>query len=227
MVEGLFAGGFETRVPFPGPTSFTTALTHELGIAARAGKVMSVIDLHDKVSSRIQQLPRITRFSGNELYQDESGKPQISEPANFTPHHRWLSAKRNRSLKLVPSESIEGKEIADPRDHTQSDACLKVLLAVHLEDDATHSDALKDWLLDAPREAVKFVAIEPSFSSILLLAVSIPVWDMLPDSPAVSFVAFTQDSELSFPEAKEASVALSASMLSPAPQARRTPLKVS
>lgn len=218
-------------MPFPGPTSLTTALTHELADAAKAGKVISVSGLYDKVISRITRLPKIARFMGNELYQGEDGEPQISEGADFTPIHRWLSAKRNRSLKLVPSGSKKGKEplssTEGSQSHTQSDSCLKVLLAVHLEDDATHSAALKDWLFDAPREVVKFIGIEPSFSSILLLAVSVPVWVMLPDSPAVSFVAFTLDSGLSPPRAKEASVTSSDLTLSSNTQTKIEPPEVS
>jgi len=49
------------------------------------------------------------------------------------------------------------------------------------------------WLLGAPVEARELIKVEGfygSFSSLLLLRMPIKVWDLLPDSPAISFVGF-------------------------------------
>jgi hypothetical protein len=50
------------------------------------------------------------------------------------------------------------------------------------------------WLREAPPEARDLIKIEGfwgSFSSLLLVRMPIHVWDLLPESPAVSFVGFT------------------------------------
>jgi len=53
------------------------------------------------------------------------------------------------------------------------------------------------WLLEAPAEARDLVKIDGfygSFSSLLLVRMPIQVWDVLPGSPAVSFVGFVTTS---------------------------------
>ncbi|KAL5330685.1 hypothetical protein ACEPPN_000204 [Leptodophora sp. 'Broadleaf-Isolate-01'] len=68
-----------------------------------------------------------------------------------------------------------------------------VLVSLHLEENQT-LDARKcaRWLDNFPLLAkwAKVEAVFPSYSTLMILSVPIPVWDMLPDHPACSFVGY-------------------------------------
>lgn len=64
------------------------------------------------------------------------------------------------------------------------------MIAVRLTEDVNAVEEVKQWLLAAPRGAVEFEGIMPSYSSILLVATPVVIWDMLPPCSAVSFLGF-------------------------------------
>lgn len=200
VVECIFAGGFESRVPISGPDSFTRALTEELSVAESNGEVISVVELHRRLICRlVNWQPRPLFDENDQLRKDKHGRTILTSESRVTPCHLFLS-KRDRTIHLAPKScSKKGKQRMEKGRNAQQDmssanACWpKALLAIRLVENANNTSNLKSWLLSAPVEVVDFVGILPSFSSLLLLALPIPVWDMLPDSDAVSFIGFMTD----------------------------------
>ncbi|KAK2609209.1 hypothetical protein QQS21_002291 [Conoideocrella luteorostrata] len=198
VVECIFAGGFESRVPISGPDSFTRALTEELSVAESNGEVISVVELHRRLICRlVNWQPRPLFDENDQLRKDEHGRTILTSESRVTPCHLFLS-KRDRTIHLAPKSSArkDKRPVSKRRsaeDMLTNEYWPKALLAIRLVENANNTSNLKSWLLAAPMEVVEFVGIHPSFSSLLLLAVPIPVWDMLPDSDAVSFIGFTTE----------------------------------
>ncbi len=67
-----------------------------------------------------------------------------------------------------------------------------VLLAVRLGEDHFDENEFKDWMcsVPAPAKSIKVLGAIPSLSTLLLIQVPVVVWDLLPPSPAVSFIGF-------------------------------------
>ncbi|KAH8175899.1 hypothetical protein LIA77_04317 [Sarocladium implicatum] len=206
VVECIFAGGFEAKVPVSGPDSFTCALTDELSVASSTGEIISVVELHRRLICRlVNWQPRPVFDKNDELREDETGRTIITTASRVTPAHLFLS-KRDRTIKLIPISAKKSKQpIRNPEIQDKdpdSAQWPKTMLAVQLKDNERNLEDLKSWLLEAPPGVVEFCGIHPSFSSLLLIAVPIPVWDLLPDSNAVSFVGFTSGPQALLPEVR-------------------------
>ena len=195
VVECIFAGGFEAQVPFPGPDSFTKNLSNELGMIQSQGQATSIVELHRRLICRLLNWQQSVRWNGSQLRTDEDGRFLTTEPCRVTPVHLSLS-KGVRKIWLTPKGVRKGKAPMRKNEgdnHQGGDGWPKALLAVRIENDVENMSELEVWLKKAPQSMVKLVGILPSFSSLLLLAVSIPIWDLLPDSNAISFVGFMRD----------------------------------
>lgn len=88
----------------------------------------------------------------------------------------------------------------------------RVLLAVRIIDSEDNDEALKRWIREAPLGLVKFEKRYRSFSELLLVELPLPMWDLIPRNPAVTFIGFTKgempivpskpDSDLNFAPSK-------------------------
>jgi len=76
----------------------------------------------------------------------------------------------------------------------------KVLLAISLQGERwqTCEEAFADWIRDVPllAKSLTLEAVFKSFSTIMMVAMPIALWDLLPEHPACSFLGFTKSSNL-------------------------------
>ncbi|KAH7305582.1 hypothetical protein B0I35DRAFT_113432 [Stachybotrys elegans] len=200
IVECLFAGGFEAKVPIAGPDSFTAALIDELCEAIHSPTPPSVSDLHRGIIDRLQRWKARGIFGSDDaIIKDRiTGKVVLTKAVRTTPVHMFLSVNdAPRTIILAPrkqcaSEDSELEAIGKSTTTiSQSSALPRVLLAVRIVDDEKNTEALKNWLLSAPAEVVVFEKIYQSYSELFLVELPVSVWNMLPRSPAVSFIGFT------------------------------------
>lgn len=68
----------------------------------------------------------------------------------------------------------------------------RVLLAVKLVENPDNAKAIQNWILEAPRDNIKVENMYRSYSDLLLVEVPVAVWDLIPQSPAITFVGFTR-----------------------------------
>jgi len=211
VIELLAATGFESIAPEVGRDSFTNCLIQELSIAARKAKGISIPELHRRQICRIQSGQQesvvMGRDSEGRMRVRTNGTNAIFERSvRRTPVHCQLSLNdRPRAIVLSP--------LPDPRERTKQEfldlGCsvksdnpgekesresseLHALLRVSLVEDEFNETEFKDWLCGAPAAAkgIRILGVLPSCSTLLLIDVPIEVWDMLPPSPAISFIAF-------------------------------------
>ncbi|KAI2471289.1 hypothetical protein F4781DRAFT_387965 [Annulohypoxylon bovei var. microspora] len=198
VVECLFAGGFETKVPNAGPDSFTMALIDELCEALYSSAPLSVADLHRGIIDRLQNWKARGMFTkdGKTKKDKRTGKIALTKPVRTTPIHMSLSVNETpRTIFLAPKkkqvlhlqQDQNGKK--SEAEHTKPP---KVLLAVRLVENDYNTEALKKWILAAPHSVVKFEKIYRSYSELLLVELPLQVWDLLPRNPAVTFVGFVR-----------------------------------
>ncbi|KAI1413761.1 hypothetical protein F5Y13DRAFT_198117 [Hypoxylon sp. FL1857] len=200
VVECLFAGGSESSVPIAGPDSFTAALTNELGIAAKSRIPISVVDLHQRIIRRLQSwAPTPIFYEDGRVLRDKDGNIILTVDNRITPVYMVLSTNEEpRTIFLAPKQQVSHQAVMQrPRsrgnDEAEDAELPRVLLAVRLIDDnKEHERALERWLLKAPRCVVKFEKIYQSYSKLLLVELPLPIWDLLPHNPAVTFIDFTK-----------------------------------
>jgi hypothetical protein len=65
-------------------------------------------------------------------------------------------------------------------------------------EDEFNEGEFRDWLCSAPAAAkgIKILGVLPSCSTMLLIQVPVEVWDMLPPSPAITFIGWVRDSDM-------------------------------
>ncbi|OTA97449.1 hypothetical protein M434DRAFT_275372 [Hypoxylon sp. CO27-5] len=198
VVECLFAGGFEAKVPTAGPDSFTTALYQELGVALDSPKPSSVADLHRKIINRLETWKPTPMFQDNKLRKHGTGKPALTKAVRTTPIHISLSRNEEpRTIFLTPKKEVSS--LAETQGHqdecedkTKDQDLPRVLLAIRIIENQDSIEELKRWILTAPSGVVRFEKIYRSYSDLLLVEVPLPVWDLLPQNPAVAFIGFTR-----------------------------------
>ncbi|KAI1322393.1 hypothetical protein F5Y16DRAFT_416001 [Xylariaceae sp. FL0255] len=197
-VEGLFAGGFESQVPIPGQDSFTKHLTDALAIAPESGRVLTIAELHRQIIVRLQSFHQQAIFDENHMVRrcNRTGKILYTKSVRVTPSHLFLAGnEKPRFIVLRPlrTEKSEERKQLEPKPETDKEPKVKVLLAVRLLNDDNIIQELEEWIIRAPSgvQELKFQWVFPSFSSLLLIEVPLTVWDLLPPSPAVTFVSFT------------------------------------
>lgn len=212
VTEVIAACGFETWAPGVGEHSFTRSLIDELEDLA-SGAIFSAALLHNKVLSRIKYWkPRYDQNSSRErrktpiyiLLANETKRRSIG----LAPLQPQLPIAVNeltisQSVSNPSSEITEGNSDSSSSSNSSMDAVWPdpdfkspmVLISVALEDDQTlYVENWRDWMRSIPA-LVKFAHIEgilKSESALLLVSIPVAVWDLLPQSPAMSFVGFVR-----------------------------------
>jgi len=209
VIELLAATGFESIAPEVGRDSFTNCLIQELSAAAGQRKGISIPELHSRQICRLQSGDQRSVMLGRDrdgrMRVRTNGSEAIFEtPRRRTPIHCQLSLNdRPRAIVLSPlaATTTDGAEFIELGNSCgiktavgswDSAPQLQALLRVSIAEDEFNETEFKDWLCSAPAAArgIRVMGIWPSCSTMLLLRVPIEVWDLLPPSPAVSFVAF-------------------------------------
>lgn len=187
-----------------GKASFTASLVQELAHAAHTTDWLSVVELHRRLINRLQAGTPSVSFNGDtySLVQVDrhTGQSMFEGPRRPTPIYSFLSRKP-RTIVLSPLSSRASKQPDEPflllnPPTSQSEAIPEgpgILVACRLRDRNVDVEKWKEWLLNAPPRAqnIQITAIYPSFSAVLVLELPLVVWDLLPASPAISFVAYT------------------------------------
>ena len=215
MVETLASSPLDPKSTTPNEThhSFTPSLVQELAHAAHSGSPLSIVELHRRLISRQQTLaPKI--YFTDDTYSivqvdRRTGHPIVEPDRQRLPTHNTLSSTATRTIVLSPLKTDTPTPPDQPlvllsppsprppsQSHTHTETLTdgpSVLLAVRLRDQTIDADKWKTWLANAPTGAkgITITAVYPSFSLLLLVKMPIAVWDMLPVSPAVSFVGYT------------------------------------
>lgn len=198
-MEVLAACGFESGTPGPGEHSFTNCLIHELADAVRLRTPIPVTTLHRNILCRLRAWkPALLLRDEDSVALDGRGRPLFESAQRRTPIYCNLTnSAKLRSIVLCPRRREQNHVAsgAEP-EHLSSDAQRgpTVLLAIRVQEDSLKLEEWTEWLRDAPpgvREVEVRISSVSSLSTLLLLQVPIPVWDMLPRSPATSFVGFT------------------------------------
>jgi len=222
VTEVIAACGFETWAPGVGEHSFTRSLIDELKY--RSGDhTLSVATLHQKVLSRIKYWnPRYGTTGEHEhrktpiyIVLSNEGKRRSIElsplrimnrpPAELaaTVTHGLSSDSSSASSEassngdeftLESSQSSLDQDWNDP-----SPQAPKAIISIALEEDQwLQTNEWLDWLRSIPA-LVTYARVEGVFksgSTLVLLSVPIAVWDLLPRSPAISFITFVASRNL-------------------------------
>lgn len=204
VVETLAACGFESIAAEVGKHSFTASLIQELAHAAHTTDWLSVVELHRRLINRLQAWMPSVYFTDDtySLVQVDrhTGQPLFERPRRRTPIYCFLS-KKPRTIVLSPLAAQAPKQpqeqflLLNPptSQHEPIPEGPGIIVACRLRDQSVDVEKWKEWLLSAPQGAqdIQISAIYPSFSAVLVLELPLVVWDLLPDSPAISFVAYT------------------------------------
>lgn len=222
VTEVIAACGFETWAPGVGEHSFTRSLIDELRYWSR-GPILSVAMLHNKVLSRIKYWKPRFGMTGEHEHRKTPIYIVLSHEGNqrsigLTP----LQRNRPPSVGLVDGSaqalhsgssesSNEAQSIADdsPLESSQSSIDRvwpdqefhhpKVLVSLSLEEhQSLYTDAWVDWIRAVPAlvKYTKVGGIFKSSSTLLVLSISVALWDLLPKNPAISFIGFVNSSNL-------------------------------
>jgi hypothetical protein len=209
VVETLAAGDFESGAAEVGKHSFTTSLIQELAHAAHTADWLTVVELHRRLINRLQAWTPNVCFTDNtySLVQVDryTGQPIFERSSRRTPIYCLLSRKP-RTIILSPLSPQHPKVSEEPflllnppasRPEGLSEGPC-ILVACRLRDQNVDVGRWKEWLFNAPQKAqgIQIPAIYPSLSTVLLLELPLVVWDLLPASPAISFVAYTTGNNL-------------------------------
>ncbi|EAQ88798.1 hypothetical protein CHGG_05417 [Chaetomium globosum CBS 148.51] len=204
VVETLAAGGVDVSQSEGDNDSFTASLVQELAHAAHTTDWLSMVELHRRLINRLQVWTPNISFTDDSYsivqVDRRTGQPMFERPRRRTPVHSFLSRKP-KTIVLTP---------LPPRSQSQSEESLiqlnpptgntdiitegpGILLTCRLRDQHIDAEKWRQWLLDVPEGAknIQISAVFPSFGTVLLLELPLAVWDLLPSSPAISFIAYT------------------------------------
>ncbi|KAH8748552.1 hypothetical protein F5882DRAFT_234875, partial [Hyaloscypha sp. PMI_1271] len=215
-MEAIVACGFESKAPPPGEHSFTNALIDVLDDWVNR-RSFSASCLHSEILSQLKLKEKKKGREGQKL---EWCVTPIY--INCTHDSRIPSIELcNRSI-LQPlaasSKPPESNALADDMDldfdtaHSSLLSSLSslspsgqyriphVIISVALEESQPDLDVKKTarWLEGIPLlvKWAKVEAVFQSYSTLLLLSIPVPVWNMIPDHPACSFVGYTTSPNL-------------------------------
>ncbi|KAJ8133119.1 hypothetical protein O1611_g507 [Lasiodiplodia mahajangana] len=152
-VEGLFAGGFESKVPIPGQNSFTNHLTDVLATAPGSGRTLTIAELHRQIIVRLQSFHEQSIFDANhEIRRCEiTGKVLHTKSVRVTPSHSFLAGnEKPRLIALRPLNNGQVKSEDTVAIESKASEWPKVLLGVRLLDDGCVEQEFRDWILQAP-----------------------------------------------------------------------------
>ncbi|KAF5018527.1 hypothetical protein F66182_9485 [Fusarium sp. NRRL 66182] len=209
ITETISASSWDAIAPDPGRYSFTNALIEVL--QEWRIKAFSAAMLHAEVLARLKH-PRPITINGKYF-------EARSTPVHFmmTSNHKAPSIEicrmsRGDSLpspELLPMPTIghETGRAPDPISVSQNDYMFTepnedsphVMISLALEDDQRLDiNAWEQWLGAFPAMAryVKVQGVFKSHSTMLLVSMPVPIWDLLPEDQATSFVAFIRSNNL-------------------------------
>ncbi|KAH6706420.1 hypothetical protein BKA61DRAFT_698188 [Leptodontidium sp. MPI-SDFR-AT-0119] len=213
VIETIAACGFERRAPPPGEHSLTNTLIDVLRDWINRPSFSAAL-LHTEILLRLKLKETKKGREGVSLEWCVTPVHWINTKDCKAP---GIEICRRNVLPLPPAMPASKANSEEPPsafidamdidfDDTSSTSTLlstisstgsykvpHVLVSLHLEENQT-LDARKcaRWLDNFPLLAkwAKVEAVFPSYSTLMILSVPIPVWDMLPDHPACSFVGY-------------------------------------
>lgn len=211
ITETISASSWDAIAPNPGRYSFTSSLIEVL--SEWSHRTFSAAMLHAEILARLKH-PRPIMINGRRF-------EARSTPVHFmmTSNHRAPSIEFTRILPeavmlpsppighVAPRLELPGFQPQEPESQGTDVGMLKepdedhphVMISLALEDDQ-HLDlnAWEQWLASFPALAkhVKVQGVFKSHSTLLLLSLPVMVWDLLPDDPACSFIAFIRSNNL-------------------------------
>lgn len=216
ITETISASSWDAIAPDPGRYSFTNALIEVL--QEWSPRTFSAAMLHAEILARLKH-PRPILINGKHF-------EARSTPVHFmmTSNHRAPSIEICRAVPkshLPPSppnelsywhrpsdpRMIEGRsqqyplpvdcQIPNASEPTEDEPHVMISLALE-EDQQLDINAWETWLAGFPALAkyVKIQGVFKSHSTLLLMSLPVMVWDLLPDDPACSFVAFIRSNNL-------------------------------
>lgn len=221
ITETISASSWDAIAPDPGRYSFTNALIEVL--QEWSARTFSAAMLHAEILARLKH-PRPILINGKHfearatpvhfMMTSNHRAPSIEICRNIPKSRLPPSPPTERSYLPAPSSPmmIEGRsqQYLPPPDGHIPDGHIPgaseptedephVMISLALEDDQRLDlNAWETWLASFPALAkyVKVQGVFKSHSTLLLLSLPVMVWDLLPDDPACSFVAFIRSNNL-------------------------------
>ncbi|KAG5961945.1 hypothetical protein E4U57_007350 [Claviceps arundinis] len=210
VTETISASSWDAIAPDPGRYSFTNALIEVL--QEWRMRTFSAAMLHAEVLARLKH-PRPININGKQF-------EARSTPVHFmmTANHKAPSIELSRlvSLEEGPGPArhhetgptlLTGRATESGNDPISYDFVSEgpnedtphVMISLALEDDQQLDiNAWERWLTAFPSMAkyVKVQGVFRSHSTLMLVSLPVMVWNLLPEDPAMSFVAFIRSNNL-------------------------------
>ena len=215
VTETIAACGFENSAPQPGRHSFTNTLIEVLEDWVD-GLPFSAAMLHNKVLSLLKH-ERPERATNGKRRKVECRRTPIHIMGTADPRLPSIEIGRRLLPSLVltkpacemaASEDKEGlilSKLEGYRQEDLNDSCgtdfkvPRVIISLALEEDQNlNSETCEKWLASCPA-LVRFATVEAvykSFSTLLLLSVPVFIWNLLPETPACSFIGYATSTNL-------------------------------
>jgi hypothetical protein len=228
VIETIAACGFETWAPGPGRHSFTNALLEGLddwmdkpsfSAAMLHSEILSVIK-HDRPERKRWTDANKVESRKTPIYILTSNDPKSqSIELSVRPSPEVLgsagTSKRKPRKSTTPNAStLSRRDIFDLSQLNRNLPSGKltvphVLLSVALEEDQSLDlDSWARWISDNPALA-KYVLVEGVFrshSTMVLLSLPVPLWDVLQDDLAISFIAYVESRNALVSASEEANI---------------------
>jgi hypothetical protein len=213
VIETIAACGFERRAPPPGEHSLTNTLIDVLRDWINKPS-FSVASLHTEILFRLKHketkkgregIPlewcvtpihwvntRDCKASGIEICRRNVLRPLSAMPSTEADTKEALST----FIDPMDIDFDDTSSTSTPLSSTSSAGGYKVphvLITLQLEENQPlDAGQCARWLEKFPLLAkwVKVEAVFPSYSTLMILSIPMPIWDMLPDHPACSFVGY-------------------------------------
>ncbi|KAK3950641.1 hypothetical protein QBC32DRAFT_264097 [Pseudoneurospora amorphoporcata] len=213
ITETISASSWDAIAPNPGRYSFTNALIEVL--QEWRHKVFSAAMLHAEILARLKH-PRPVLINGKHfesrstpvhfMMTSNHKAPSIEigrlvpETRRSLSQHTLLSSSRQDDRGMSSRSaypSIPSMSIPMTSEPNEDEPHVMISLALE-KDQRLDLDAWEQWLAGFPAMAkyVKVQGVFKSHSTLLLLSLPIMVWDLLPDDPACSFIAFIRSNNL-------------------------------
>jgi CubicO group peptidase (beta-lactamase class C family) len=218
-MEAIMACGFESKAPPPGEHSFTNTLIDVLdGWINR--RPFSASCLHAEILSQLKLKENKKGREGAKLEwcvtpiyincTQDSKVPSIELCRRNILPLPMASPRESEPSPYVDAMDLDFDELHSSTLSSLSSLTLSgqyriphVLISVALEESQQELDVKKTtrWLESIPLLAkwAKVEGVFRSYSTLLLLSIPVPVWNMLPDHPACSFVGYVTSPNLVTP----------------------------
>lgn len=207
-MEVIMASGFEARAPPPGEHSFTNTLVDVLESWVNK-QSFSASCLHAEILTKLKMKPTKKGREGMELEwcvtpihlnctQNSTALGIELCRRNVLPRPRADIPENHTTLVDAMDIDFDSSSTAQsPLSSLSPNGRFKtphVLISVALEEDQPDLDSKRTarWLESIPFLAkwAKVECVFPSYSSLLVLSVPVPIWNMLPDHPACFFIGY-------------------------------------